>query len=375
MAYGTVNADVIQTSTSGGILGAGNASILKNRIINGAMVIDQRNNGASITPTTDGTYSVDRWCIRLTQASKISMQQNAGSLTPVATTGFVNYLGLTSTSAYSATSTDIFTLEQIIEGYNMADLAWGTANAKPVTLSFWAYSSKTGTFGGSLFGNPANYSYPFTYSIPVANTWTQISISIAGPTGGTGWTQTNGAGIYLNFDLGSGSTRLGTSGSWASAQYWGATGDTSIVATSGATFYITGVQLEVGSSATGYEYRQYTTELQLCQRYLPAFTPNGSTGIVGQGQMWNNSTTFYTYFTFQTTTRVPPTGITVSSLSHFKGNGVSTDVTSLSAITVDATTVNGSTIRGVGTGGTANQQTSLIAINASAQLLLTGCEL
>jgi hypothetical protein len=345
---------------------------MKNRLINSAMVIDQRNAGASVNPT-DGQFTLDRWTIYRTQASKLTVQQNAGSVTPP--TGFSKYLGITSSSAYSVVSSDYFLLAQPIEGFNTADLGWGTANAKTVTLSFQIYSSLTGTFGGSLQNNGATRSYPFTYTISSANTWTNISVTVAGDTSGTWVGATNGVGMYVYFGLGVGSTYSGTAGAWAGANYLSATGATSVVGTNGATFYITGVQLEVGSTATSFDYRPYTTELQLCQRYLPAFTPNGSTGIVGQGQMWNNTTTFYTYFTFQTTTRVPPTGITVSSLSHFKGNGVSTDVTSLSAITVDATTVNGATIRGVGTGGTANQCTGLIAINASAQLLLTGCEL
>jgi hypothetical protein len=264
MPYGTVNADTLVTSTSGGILGAGNASIMKNRIINGAMVIDQRNAGASTTPSSDSTYNLDRWQARMSTGSKFSVQQNAGSVTPPV--GFNNYLGITSTSSYSASSTDFFDLEQIIEGFNVQDLAWGTANAKTVTLSFQVYSSKTGTFGGSLFNNAANRSYPFTYTIASANTWTSASVTIAGDTSGS-WTQTNGAGIYLNFDLGSGSAKVGTAGAWAGATYWGASGCQSIVATSGATFYITGVQLEVGSSATGFEYVNYQTSLANCQRY------------------------------------------------------------------------------------------------------------
>jgi hypothetical protein len=371
MPYGTVNADVIQTSTSGGILGAGNASAMKNRIINGAMVIDQRNAGASVTMST-GTYSCDRYYGYANQASKLTMQQNAGSVTPPV--GFTNYQGITSSSSYSSGASDIFVFVQKVEGYNIADLSWGTANAKTVTLSFKVYSSLTGNFSGHISNNGQDRTYVFSYTVSSANTWTDVSVTIAGDTSGT-WLTTNGTGMRVGFNLGCGSTYLGTAGSWSGNTYYGATGSVSVVGTNGATFYITGVQLEVGSSATGFEYRQYTTELQLCQRYLPAFTPNGSTGIVGAGQMWNNTTTCYTYFTFQTTTRVPPSGITVSSLSHFKGNGVVTDLTSLSAITVDATTVNGSMIRAVGSGGTANQCTQLIAINASAQLLLTGCEL
>jgi hypothetical protein len=242
---------------------ATNGVAMKNRIINGAMVIDQRNAGASVTPAASA-YTLDRWQAALTQTSKFTVQQNAGAVTPPV--GFTKYLGVTSSSAYSITSTDYFNIVQQIEGFNTADLGWGTADAKTVTLSFQVRSSLTGTFGGSLSNINVNRSYPFSYSIPVANTWTTISVTIAGDTTGT-WATDNSTGIRLWFGLGVGSTFSGTAGSWAGADYRSATGATSVVATSGATFYITGVQLEVGSSATGFEYRQYTTELQLCQRY------------------------------------------------------------------------------------------------------------
>ena len=279
MAYGSVNADTLVTSTSGGVLGAGNASIMKNRIINGSMTIDQRNAGASVTPTS-GQYTLDRWQGYLTQASKYTIQQNAGSVTtPV---GFKNYLGVTSSSAYSIGSTDYFFLQQGIEGYNIADLGWGTANAKTVTLSFQVYSSLTGTFGGSIRNSAGDRSYPFTYTISSANTWTTATVTIVGDTSGT-WESTNGTGLRVDLGLGVGSTYSGTAGSWASANYFSATGATSVVGTSGATFYITGVQLEVGSSATGYEYRQYGQELALCQRYCIVSSFVVDTSAVAQG--------------------------------------------------------------------------------------------
>ena len=248
----------------------------QNRIINGAMVIDQRNAGASVNPT-DGQYTLDRWTIYRTQASKLTVQQNAGSVTPPV--GFSKYLGVTSSSAYSVVSSDYFLLTQVIEGFNTADLGWGTANAKTVTLSFQVYSSLTGTFGGALQNNGASRSYPFTYSIPVANTWTTISVTIAGDTSGTWVGATNGVGMYVYFGLGVGSTYSGTAGAWAGSNFLSATGATSVVGTNGATFYITGVQLEVGSTATSFDYRPYGTELALCQRYFEKSQTNaiGST--------------------------------------------------------------------------------------------------
>jgi hypothetical protein len=238
----------------------------KNRIINGAMVIDQRNAGASvtITDTSSLTYTLDRWTAYGSAASKFSVQQNAGSVTPP--NGFINYFGATSLSAYSVVSGDSFTIQQAIEGLNVSDLGWGTADAKTVTLSFWVRSSLTGTFGGSLRNSNVTRSYPFTYTISSANTWEYKTVTIAGDTSGT-WLTTNGIGIRLCFSIGSGSTFSGTAGAWAGSNFTTATGATSVVGTNGATFYITGVQLEVGSTATSFDYRPYGTELALCQRY------------------------------------------------------------------------------------------------------------
>jgi len=263
MPYGNINVDTVTTTTPGGILGGGNASLMKNRIINGAMVIDQRNAGASINNTNTGTqFSVDRWAVYGDQSSKFSIAQFQISNLP----GFTWCIGMTSSSAYTVGAAEQFKVYQNIEGFNVADLGWGTANAKTVTLSFWAYSSLTGTFGGSLINNSNNRSYPFSYTISSANTWTQASITIAGDTTGT-WGTTNGTGIAVQFSMGSGSSKSGTAGAWAAGNLVSATGAVSVVGTSGATLYLTGVQLEVGSSATGFEYRQYGTELQLCQRY------------------------------------------------------------------------------------------------------------
>ena len=306
----TTNA-IVTNLTLGGTqnqqIGQGNASTLKNRIINGAMVIDQRNAGASVTPA-NGTYTLDRWQTTQTTASKFSVQQNAGSVTPPV--GFSNYLGVTSLSAYSVGASDIFSTLQGIEGYNIADLGWGTANAKTVTLSFWVRSSLTGTFGGAL-NSGTTRSYPFNYTISSANTWEQKSITVAGDTTGT-WNTINNVGLQVWFNLGTGSTYSGTAGSWAAANYVSATGATSVVGTSGATFYITGVQLEVGSSATGFEYRQYTTELCLCQRYYSKTFPQNVAPANGLGTNYflgysPNSANPITIWKFPVTMRSSPT--------------------------------------------------------------------
>ena len=283
----------------------------RNRIINGAMVIDQRNAGASVTPT-NAQYLVDRWNVLVTQTSKISAQQNAGAVTPPA--GFINYLGITSLSAYSVVTGDVFGIRQRIEGLNIADLAWGTANAATVTLSFWVRSSLTGTFGGALQNSAGNRSYPFSYTISSANTWEQKSVTISGDTTGT-WLTTNGVGVEILFSLGAGSTYSGTAGAWAAANYNSATGATSVVGTNGATFYITGVQLEKGSTATSFDYRPYTTETQLCYRYYFRAVQYSTYSPVGVGRAWS-STNGNSPFYLPVVMRSNQT-ITYSSLSHF----------------------------------------------------------
>jgi hypothetical protein len=260
----------------------------KNRIINGAMVIDQRNAGASVTNTAGATtYTLDRWALYGDQASKFTVQQSSTS-----TTGFINSLLVTSSSSYSVGASEIFNIQQRIEGLNCADLAWGTANAATVTMSFWVRSSLTGTFGGSIMNSAENRNYPFTYTISAANTWEQKSVTIAGDTSGT-WLTTNGTGIRIFFSIGTGSSVSGTAGAWAAGAKYSATGATSVVGTNGATFYITGVQLEKGSTATSFDYRPYTTELQLCERYCQRILGRdvGNTSSDWMGSGWNFTTT------------------------------------------------------------------------------------
>ena len=275
MAYGTINADVIQSSVTGVSLGAGNATRFKNRIINGSMTISQR--GTSFTNDTTGTqYSLDRWLIYGNNASKFTVAQSS-----TAPTGFANSLLVTSSAATTVGASDVYEVIQRIEGFNFADLMWGTVNAKTVTLSFWVQSSLTGTFGGAFVNSANNRSYPFSYSIPVANTWTQISVTIAGDTTGTWIGSTNGIGVQVIFGLGVGSTYSGTVNTWAGTNYSAPTGAVSVVSTNAATWYITGVQLEVGSIATGFEYVDYTTQLAMCQRYY--YTVKGTYGYSSVG--------------------------------------------------------------------------------------------
>jgi len=335
----------------------------KNRIINGAMMIDQRNAGASIT-ANNNVFAVDRFKFQASQSSKGTLQQST-----TAPTGFVNSLLFTSSSSYSITSTDFFVNAINIEGLNVADLAWGTASAATVTLSFWVRSSLTGTFGGVVQNSASDRSYPFTYTISAANTFEQKTITIAGDTSGT-WLTTNGTGIRIYMGLGVGATYSGAAGTWAGANYIGATGATSVVGTNGATFYITGVQLEKGSTATSFDYRPYGTELQLCQRYLPAITSGGTVdflGIAGAA----SSTLIYPILTFQVPPRIAPTGLTASGAGILNVNGAG----SSTAISLQNGGLYAARLVVTASGMTTGTFYQIYMQTAGSTLLFTGCEL
>jgi len=368
MPYGTVNADLMTTSdgvSSSGLYG------FKNRLINSAMVIDQRNAGASVTPT-DGQYSLDRYLFGVSQTSKLTAQQNAGSITPPV--GFSNYLGVTSSSAYSITSTDFFDIQQRIEGFNTSDLAWGTANAQTVTLSFWVRSSLTGTFGGCIRNSAQNYSYVFSYSISSANTWEQKSVTIAGPTSGTWIGGTNGVGMIVQFSLGMGSTLSNTAGSWYSGNYRAPTGSVSVVGTNGATFYITGVQLEKGSTATSFDYRPYGTEELLCQRYYYKHADGSvaSNQIVSIG-FYESSGVIFGSVKFPVTMRAIPTNVSASGTNYYSLFGVMND--QFNSLTNALSSVNQAGFFNASEASGTAGQTGSLRLNSSSAFVAFSAEL
>jgi len=303
---------VLDTSgnvTVGGGITASNGTVvmsspytMRNKIINGAMVIDQRNAGASVTQSTSIQYVTDRFIVVGDAASKFTAQQVSTS--PV---GFSNSILITSSSAYTVGAAEQFNIRHYIEGSNITDLAWGSASAQSVTLSFWVRSSLTGTFGGSVANSAQNRFYVFSYTINSADTWEQKTITIAGDTTGT-WLTTNGIGIRLFWSLGTGSTYSGTAGSWGSTLYRSVTGATSVVGTNGATFYITGVQLERGTVATPFEYRNYQQELAMCQRYYYKNLPAAGGSHLGVG-FCSSTTVMQNLTNFPVPMRTNPTAL------------------------------------------------------------------
>ena len=339
----------------------------RNRLINGGMVIDQRNAGAEINPAASGTYYLDRWQAASGAASKFKIGQNAGSVTPPA--GFTNYLGCTSLSAYTVGAGESFQVRQVIEANNMADLAWGTANAQAATLSFWVRSSLTGTFGGAIRNASSyNYSFPFNYTISAANTWELKTVSISAPTAGT-WGTGTAAGLELGFSLGAGATPSGTAGAWAAANYTSATGAVSVVGTSGATFYITGVQLEAGSVATPFERRPYGTELALCQRYYFRMKANSTSSIFAISYNVDTASAFGNVF-FPVEMRTQPSALEQSGTAgdyRVRHKGTATNCTSVPSLWY-ADIFGSAVVFTTGSGLTAGEGSAFRAVNTSAFL-------
>jgi len=282
------------------------------------MLIDQRNAGVEITPVS-GQFLTDRWAYYSSQASKMTAQQ-VTDLNPIS---FRNSLLMITTSAVTVGASDFFTVTQNIEGYNISDLRWGKSNAQPVTLSFWVFSSLTGTFGASIRNSGNSRSYPFLYTIVSPSTWTYITVNIPGDTSGT-WLTNSSTGLSVTFGLGVGSTFSGPAGVWASANYNVATGAVSVVGTAGATFYITGVQLEVGTVATPYEMQIYSDQLAQCQRYFQTSyfgSPVGTATTTNSAfyTVWANTYYAYLNVNFLVSMRTTPTNVSYSTNNGASG--------------------------------------------------------
>ena len=291
----------------------------RNRIINGGMVIDQRNAGASLS--SPSAYTVDRWFFnRGTSTATYTVQQSS-----TAPAGFKNSLAINVSSGVSTASGQYSVVSQQIEGYNIADLMWGTANAQSVTLSFWVRSSLTGTFGVCFRNNNGDRNYIASYTISSANTFEYKTVTVAGDTSGT-WETTNGLGIQVIWDMGVGTTYSSTAGAWTSSNVLGLTGGVKVLANTGASWYLTGVQLEAGTTASPFEYRQYGTELALCQRYYFKTATSSTGGRLGAGHAATTSTA-YMMFTLPVPMRIPPTALEQSgNAAHYGVNYLTTGI-------------------------------------------------
>jgi hypothetical protein len=360
-------------SKAQGIAQSANQGQFKNRIINGAMTIDQRNNGASVS--RDGstyTYQVDRFYSGGLNGSGVFSVQRISD----APAGFSNSTRITVTTADSSLgSSEEYGFQQTIEGHNVFDLNWGTANAQSVTLSFWVKSSLTGTFGVAIRNAGTwNRSYVGQYTITAANTWEYKTISITGETTGS-WGTGTSASINVAFDLGAGSGFNGTANTWNTSGATRVSGNVSVISNNSATWQVTGVQLEKGSTATSFDYRPYGTELALCQRYCPVF--NIKDGDVYRGQGVSTTLTDIT-LPYIVTPRVPATGITTSAANTFAiSNGAAGG--NATAIAFGSSGVSTLSVRVTTTAGSptiaATNCLAFYAATNAAQIIATGCEL
>jgi len=354
----------IQFSDASTQTAAASPYVLKNRIINGDMRIDQRNAGASVSVGNGSvTFITDRWNVYEDTSGSMTSQQSS-----TAPAGFINSLLLTVTSAGTATASQLCRLQQRVEGLNVSDLAWGSASAKTITISFWVRSSLTGTYCVNIRNSAVDRSYVATYTISAANTWEQKSVTIAGDTSGT-WLTTNGVGMYVSWDLGSGSNANTTAGSWIAGNKENTSAQANWIGTASATFYITGVQLEQNTSATPFERRLYNQELANCQRYYYRTTPT-SGSVFGFG--WNaNTTVSVVGGSFPVPMRDKPSALEQSgTASHYQilhGATATTCSSVPSFDTITSTTIY-STNFIVASGLTAGQGSGGRSNNASAYL-------
>ena len=274
----------------------------KNLIINGNMRIDQRNSGNAVTGITaaGSKFITDRFKVVNETDGQVTAQQST-----TAPAGFTNSLYTTVTTVDSSLgSIQYAQISQRIEGNNLSHLEWGTSDAKTVTISFWVRSSLTGDYGVGVYNYNGSYCYFSDVTINTADTWEKKTITITGPTSGT-WYTDNLLGLEFHISLGTGSSYQGTADAWTTSSFIVASSNqANWIGTSGATFYLTGVQLEVGESATEFEHRPYTTELQLCQRYYEVLPVVTAYSIVlayyASGNYWGN-------WFFKVTKRAAPT--------------------------------------------------------------------
>jgi hypothetical protein len=334
--------DTNQNSTFVGSVSAPNTFGFKNRIINGDIRIDQRNIGANVALTS--AYTVDRW--KFDRVNGGGAQIYYGQQTTDAPAGFTNSYQIKVTTGANPSGSDYTQMTQYIEGYNFADLGWGTAAAKPITVSFWAKSSVATTLsvGFRSGGFDRSYIAPFTIATP--NTWQYVTITVPGCTDGT-WYTNNNYGLDVHFCLGA-TTYYGTSttNTWlangVNGSWIGLAGN-GIMGTTGATFNFTGFQVEKGTVATPFDFRSYGQELLLCQRYFYKSTrqdlASGTVGAVtGVGWVVDTSSPNRLFIAnggnFATTMRAFPTVVfysedgTVNNISYYANSGTKIPISS-----------------------------------------------
>ncbi len=312
----------------------------RNRIINGDMRISQRSANTSVTWNNSNGYSLDRYFTYASNGGGVFTTQQSTD----APTDFTNSLTVTVTTADTSLGTsDVYFIQQKIEGFNAADLNWGTASAKTITVSFWVKSSLTGSFPFTIIdsGGGSDYrSYGALYTINSANTWEYKTITIPGDTSGSAWFKDNRVGMQITWGLGGGTNYVVSPNTWtANKEAYKVTGDTNVIGTLNATWRLTGVQVETGSTATPFERRPYGMELQLCQRYYQQIDyAHHNGGVAANWYQFNIG--------FPVVMRTEPT-MTASAFKSNSGNATTLqDSGSVNGWTLDSVSTTQATIRG-----------------------------
>lgn len=366
---------VFSVSTATAAAHAPRASQLSNPKIvpvNGCSMADQVNGGALITPTT-GSYPIDNVLFSAAQASKIQTQQITTSLLTLNASHALRFSVL---SQYTAGAAEAFSAQWKIEGIDIANWQWGTANASAVSLQFKARASVAGTYSGVIRNEAATRSYGFTFTLS-ANTDTLVKIeNIPGDTAGT-WVTGEAGALAIVFDLGSGSSTLGGSGSWLAAGYTGVTGSAAFVAqVNGSTLDITDVFINEGPFCREFPKQRYADVLHDSQRYLPTFIGYGTNDLAAEGSFTTTAAGIVN-FKFTVTPRIPPTGVTVSNVSHFTLTqpGLVTSTATAIAFSSASKYAARMTATGTGTPYTAGTPAALSGNNTAARLFFTGAQI
>jgi hypothetical protein len=364
------------TKVSSAVLNIDDLYGFRNRIINGDMRIDQRNAGALVAGAVGNTFGVDRFFFGVfgSGTGRISTQQT--SVVPSGA-GFVNsVVGTVTTADATPSATFGYCLMQRIEGFNVADLGFGTAGASAVTVSFWVRNSLAGTYVVTLSNQGVSRAYSTTYTVSSANTWELKTVTIPGDTSGT-WNTGNGQGLQLTWGLGGGTSRQANAlNAWSfgtdSFVVTDAAGCVDWIATSGATFYVTGVQLEKGTVATPFERRPFGTELALCQRYAYQMNAADSNGANRFSLGFANSTTkAYVQTQHPVPMRIKPSLTTTAATLVLSDTLAGTVLSGISIQSVTSDVNKTSFDCTVASGLTAFRPYYMEGLNSSATLLLS----
>jgi len=349
---------------------------LKNKIIGGEFSINPWDRGNTLTAPTTGLYTANMWVTSYTGAMVFDIIRTVDAPTPAQAGVYARnclHVDITTADA-SIAAGDQLTISTYIEGYNMVACGFGQAGTRYVTLSFWVKGAVTGTHCVSFCNAAGDRSYVATYTISSANTWEFKVLRIPVDTSGT-WDYTSGIGLRVRFSLAAGSTYQTTGGTWTAGNFLATSAQVNECSSTANNFKLALVQLEYGEAPTPFEIRDAGTELSLCRRYLPAFRATTTVDYFATAGAAFSSTSTRINYHFEIEPRVPPTGILISSASHFSINDAGTTAACTAVTFTAATKRVGRLQADVASGLTTGHAVDIYANSVSATLFWTGAEL